>query len=172
MLRGTPMPELRKIKVTAAEVAERLMKLIASPDKQDEVFREEVVVGCPDIDLDTYNLECFYLGVFAGLVAARTVLKPAAWDKFIEQYSYQLHLYVRDVLNEREFTNVALDRIQIYAAASDSSDKRQRVRGIEQLFSELCCGDPSNRTLHRIGGSIYLIRGTDLSGCLRRLTCA
>jgi hypothetical protein len=161
------MPELGKIKVTAGEVAEKLMKLVATPKKQDEIFREEVVVSCPGIDLDTYNLECFCLGVFAGLVAARTVLEPAAWDKFIEQYSYQLHLYVRNVLNERELMNVALDRIQIYAAASDSPDKRQRVRGIEQMFSELCCGDPSNRTLHRIGGSIYSVRADRSVGLLK-----
>src|SRR5260370_37703729 len=109
------MPELGKIKVTAAEVAEKLMRLVATPNKQDEIFREEVVVGCPNIDLGTYKLECFCLGVFAGLVAARTVLKPATWDNFIEQYSHQLHRYVRNALNERELMNVALDRIQMYA---------------------------------------------------------
>ena len=165
---------LGKTKVTAEEVAVKLMQMVAWTGKLADAQRQQAISDCPNLDQETYDLEYCYLRVFVGVAAARTSApgnglgNPGVWDEFIEQYANQFYTYGRQTLKQDGFGDVALERIQMYAEACDPNEPSLRGLGVAKLFSQLCCGDPDNDTLRLIGGSVYLVNGDAIAQALKK----
>jgi hypothetical protein len=168
---------LFKKKMAVDEFAKNLINIVVREDRQDTMFADQAVEA--GVSADTFRLEHLALRVCSAILIMQHAIPDKLWDDFQRN--------ARMALKERTETLSRMDQIvhgaggfQIldefvwgrlfdYTNVIETSRTGDVSGDVGAHFSKICCGNPSNGTLSRIGDSTYLVRGDSFLRISRQL---
>jgi hypothetical protein len=159
------------------EFSKKLINLVVYENEYDREFANQV--EAEGLNTDTFRLEHLALRVSSSILVMRHVLSSPLWEQFVEcahaallEYTATLKMLDQIVHNSDGFQNLdefIMARCFNYADVIDTAEQGMVSENVGAFFSKMCCGNPSNMTLSRIGDSTYLVRGDLLLQIARRL---
>lgn len=171
------MIDFFKKRMGVDEFSKNLVNLVVRENEQDRTFASDVAEA--GLSADTFRLEHLALRVCSAILVMQYVLPDALWEDFqrnaraaLKEYTGTLGSMDQLVDSSRGFQNLdefVWDRLSDYANIIETSQGGKVSADVGALFSKICCGNPSNMTLSRIGDSTYLVRGNSLLEISRRL---
>lgn len=161
-----------KTKITPPDLARELFTLTVKELKQDRIFAEQVKSA--GLDYEIFSVEFLSLKLFVTGAAVATVATEKKWDPHLraefEQWwgwhienSVEISGMLETDDGRMTMDQFVYDRTRFYSEMCKEDDPLLRSAAIAAGFSRLCCGEPTNSTLTRIGESVYLFRGGELA---------
>jgi hypothetical protein len=166
---------LRQKPIPVSDVARMLFEYTIKESEQDVMFQKQAVDS--GSGLEQFNFESLCLRIFASTVASHEVIDGQLWSEFARSWLELLNrhcasLGLDQVCTQRGERTVWMfelinERVMKYDEAAKAHANRQNtVISVEELFSQLTCGDSKNNTLQRIASSILSVRAQSLVSTL------